>query len=270
MNCADFEDRLDELFDASSAAMDARFGDSLPADVAGHARECESCRGLLEKFHLLADCLIAWREQIPAVDLTDAVMRAQRTPTACADRLPRPVRTSRSSQIPANDGASRERWRFGFRAQHSLWIVPASLATAAVFMLVVRPAGLVPLPDQPPVADRSHLAPRTERSMEIATSFDIASGGRPDASAHEPVPAFDPTRVAYDDLAQRAAGALDEVAMFMLAPGPTGGPDSEPTLEQGAGWINGLTRRLKPIGRSIDGAFDFLWQAGQSADPSKT
>jgi hypothetical protein len=40
----------------------------------------------------------------------------------------------------------------------------------------------------------------------------------------------------------------------------------DPPAEQTAGWIDEFERELKPVGRSLDNAFDFLWRAGESAD----
>jgi len=71
----------------------------------------------------------------------------------------------------------------------------------------------------------------------------------------------------YYDLAQKAAGALGEVTVFVM-------PGSSPPMmtprdegpERPTDWIGGLQHRLQPIGRSLDDAFDFLWQAGEAAD----
>ncbi len=45
---------------------------------------------------------------------------------------------------------------------------------------------------------------------------------------------------------------------------------ADPRPGEREGWIDGLQHQLKPIGRSLDHAFDFLWEAGQSADGRKT
>ena len=131
-------------------------------------------------------------------------------------------------------------------------------------MLVPKLAWVVPQP----VPERDVAIARDGQVEDSA----IAAGSdeRVKDSANELDPVLDQAQVAYHDLAQKAAGALDEVAMFVrpLSQGNT--PDSEPRSEKGTGWIDGLQHQLKPIGRSLDDAFDFLWQAGQLADPSKT
>jgi hypothetical protein len=71
----------------------------------------------------------------------------------------------------------------------------------------------------------------------------------------------------YAGLVQLAAGAWDEVTLF-IAPeskNPTL-PENSPQAETKDGWIDGLQHQLKPMGRGLDNAFDFLWQAGQSGD----
>jgi hypothetical protein len=74
-------------------------------------------------------------------------------------------------------------------------------------------------------------------------------------------------RVPYYDLPHRAAGALDQITLFVL-PGKTTPqmPTQEPPAQGAPGWINDFEHRLKPIGRSLGDAFDFLWRAGESVD----
>ena len=81
----------------------------------------------------------------------------------------------------------------------------------------------------------------------------------------------DTPRDAYSDLALKAAGALGEVTAYVMPAAPPHRM-SPPEVESGTtgGWIDGVKNRLKPIGRSLDDAFDFLWEAGQSAEESKT
>jgi len=96
--------------------------------------------------------------------------------------------------------------------------------------------------------------------------------GSPKHAAIAPLPAApDQAEAPYYDLAQKAAGALGEVTAYVM-PGspPRPMPPSHPRPDGAGAWIDGLRHQLKPIGRSLDHAFDFLWEAGQSADSSKT
>src|SRR5580704_13444123 len=87
MICTEFEDRLHDQFEAAHVPRGARFGSGASADLAEHAGECETCRALYERFQLLADCLGAWREQIPEVDLAQAVMAAHQLQATEAEPL---------------------------------------------------------------------------------------------------------------------------------------------------------------------------------------
>jgi hypothetical protein len=43
-------------------------------------------------------------------------------------------------------------------------------------------------------------------------------------------------------------------------------PLEQPPAEGPVGWMDDFERELKPVGRSLGNAFDFLWRAGESAD----
>jgi hypothetical protein len=254
MNCTEFEERLNEHFDATQNPRGGRLGAGASADLAEHAGECETCRALSERFQLLADCLGVWREQIPEVDLTEAVMAAHRLQSTAAGPMP-------AAQSPAAGGIGSSR----VIRRRGLWLAVGSLTAIAVFALLVPwLARVVTQPVPRPEVARARDG-RIEDSAIAARSEEQVKD-----SALEPDPVLDQAQVAYHDLAQKAAGALDEVAMFVRPLSPGNRPYSEPGSQKGAGWIDGLQHQLKPIGRSLDDAFDFLWQAGQSADPSKT
>jgi hypothetical protein len=73
--------------------------------------------------------------------------------------------------------------------------------------------------------------------------------------------------VPYVGLVQLAAGAWDEVTL-LVRPERKTTQQPEATSRSAAteGWIDGLQHQLTPIGRGLDNAFDFLWQAGQAGD----
>jgi hypothetical protein len=278
MNCAEFEDRLNEDFDASQKPRGGRLGTVLSADLAEHAGECETCRGLSERLQLLADCLGVWRDQIPEIDLTEAVMSAHRRPSTEAERGPAadsPVAVgilsagSRRRALPrlGSPGLSSRVVR-----RRAVWLAMGSLVAIAAFALLVPGLGLVGPQSVPgphmavkPAGQNqdSAIAPRSD-AIAARSNEQVKDG----ADSVDPV--LDQAQIAYRDLAQKAAGALDEVAMFVRPLSSESRARAEPGGEKGTGWIDGLQHQLKPIGRSLDDAFDFLWQAGESADPSKT
>jgi hypothetical protein len=69
----------------------------------------------------------------------------------------------------------------------------------------------------------------------------------------------------YRHLASRAAGAIDDVAQF-VSPGGNAPSAVENNSDSRPVWIE----ELRPIGKSLADAFDFLWQAGAGEDGSRT
>jgi hypothetical protein len=119
-------------------------------------------------------------------------------------------------------------------------------------------------------------APRSITQVPAAKAPDtVADGPASQGAEEEPaIPVADraaalpeAARDVYYDLAQKAAGAIGEVTVFVM-------PGSSPQMmtpgdhrpEARTDWIGGLQHQLRPIGRSLDDAFDFLWQAGEAAD----
>jgi hypothetical protein len=150
--------------------------------------------------------------------------------------------------------------------RRGFWLAAGSLVAIAAFALLVPRLAQVLTPSVPgrDVADARDR--QTEDSAVPTQSREQSSD-----SADELDPVLDQAQVAYHELAEKAAGALDEVAIMFVRPrSPGDRPDSLSLSVKGTGWIDGLQDQLKPVGRSLDDAFDFLWQAGQSADPSKT
>jgi hypothetical protein len=268
MNCTDFEKRLHEQFEA------ARLDET--ADLAEHARQCPVCGATLERFQLLSDALGAWRTQVPDVELVEAVLAvrgsdfadfeaarpAAAMPQVVAARsAPRPVSTSKASII------ARPVLRPGpFRSTPVRWLVAGGVAA----LLAVAFSLLRLHWNAPPSGATPQLA--GEQAIEPERSRDDRTPGSPARVAIDPLPAApDQPEARYYDLAQKAAGALGEVTAYVM-PGssPRPMPPSQARPDGAGAWIDGLRHQLKPIGRSLDHAFDFLWEAGQSADSSKT
>src|SRR5262245_15080772 len=110
MNCSDFAKRLHEQF--GSVQFDQ------PPELEEHANRCAACRTALDQMRLLADSLPAWREQVPEVDLTGAVLAGWQSALATSGNV------SRGKSVPS---ASFSR------------TVPEPSPTASLAGIVARP-----------------------------------------------------------------------------------------------------------------------------------
>lgn len=258
MNCADFESRVYDGFDASSLPQ--------AADLAEHAAQCATCRATWEGMRLLSDCIGVWRQETPDVDLADPVIFALKHTAKLAPQISR-VEARRPT-------ISRQR----LRRRSLVWAVAGAAA-----LLIVLSLFLVPRPDAPgpkPVAQvpevhrNSNTSQGDPRHQDLSAQDPVANdrldrneGSSPQVTQrHPPEPEAD--RVPYYDLAQRAAGALGQMTMLVLPvdAGAHHPPDEPPDEGPPAGWMDDFERELKPVGRSLGNAFDFLWRAGESVD----
>ncbi|MGE5194951.1 MAG: hypothetical protein ACM3U2_20865 [Deltaproteobacteria bacterium] len=268
MNCPEFEKRLHEQF--GPARLDET------AELSEHARWCPACRATLEQFHLLADALGAWRAQVPEVELTSAVVSARQSDFDAADAANDAVvvplaANARSAPRPGSEitagVVARPPWPAG-PFDGKLVRRLAAGGVAALFLVAVWL--ILPRHDAPPSISGPQLVGARDNTR-VPSAIDRGHGS-PAPRPVDPPPAVpEPAEAAYYDLAQKAAGALGEVTVFVM-PGASRSPmsPSDSLAERTGGWIDGLEHQLKPIGRSLDHAFDFLWEAGQSADSSKT
>jgi hypothetical protein len=269
MNCTDFERCLHDRFGSSRI--------SEPPELAEHAGLCAECRATLDHFRLLADSLPVWRDQIPDVDLTGAVMKAWQSTPEVFDTIPagesvrsHPARPASPAPSPMASTAGIVARPFpyrshGLRSRRRQWLVAGSLlATVVAAIIATRQLQDAPLP-----------VPGTGIAKQGSAAIETAHNAQqeietPDAVT-PPMMAPDPVRAPYYDLAQKAAGALGEMTVFVTSGSAAAKmPPPGAIPEETTGWIDGLQHQLRPIGRSLDDAFDFLWQAGQSADSSKT
>jgi len=259
MNCTDFERHLNDLFGAAGLP---NVGDAPP-----HAAQCPRCRETWEQFRLLHEATDLWRKQTPEVDLSRAVVHSLGSPTSslgAADQIdPSPARTAvanararpRAIERAAIVARGPIQDDFSFRSRK---LLAAFAAVALLFAFGLawhvwrnEPSGGAtalkanPLVNPPP----RELDPRPAE--------------RPGAEAELPDPA------AYRDLVQQATGALGDVTAFVI-PVSNGGMPRGSEVRTSADWIDGLRHQLRPIGRSLEDAFDFLWQAGESADRPRT
>jgi hypothetical protein len=253
MNCADFETHLHDGFGAS------RLTGSV--DLVEHARDCGACRAVWEKYRLLADGVAAWREQVPEVDLTEAVISAFHAEA----NAPRGRDALAPVVMPrASTDSTRRRWETA--SPRTVCMGLGSLVAILVVAMLLRGPG-----DAPPERDANPQV----AAVPAATSIEPAAavqGAPKEPAAEDRVPLSKPPQSAYYDLAQMAAGALGEMSTLVMPGAVPPRPPSEPRSDASAdtGWIDGLEHQLRPIGRSLDKAFDFLWQAGESADSSQT
>jgi hypothetical protein len=260
MNCADFETRLHDGFGSS------RLTGSV--DLAEHARDCGACRAVWEKYRLLADGVGAWREQVPEVDLTDAVISAFHAEANA------PLGRDAGAPVvmpSASTDNRRRRWetaspRAWLRSPRTVSTGLGSFAAILVVAMLLRGLG-----DAPPERDANSQVAAIPAGASIEPAR-IVQREPKEPAAEDPVPLPEPPQSAYYDLAQMAAGALGEMSTLVMPGALPPRPPSEPRSDAAAdaGWIDGLEHQLRPIGRSLDKAFDFLWQAGESADSSQT
>jgi hypothetical protein len=267
MNCTEFEICLNEQFAASRLAE--------TPDLAEHAEQCALCRAVLERFRHLSDSLEPWRTRVPEVDLTQAVVVGcvsqlefaasplpagpSAVPRARADDSRRPV-------PPQHAGIIARPVPPLFRISRTVWLAAGSLAAVVVAAVLISGVG-----NGPPVADLDPQIAAKPVPMPVAPAAMNHSVSRldPPAEVREPLPI--PQRAMYDELAQKAAGALNVVTAFVTTGGAVSqSADPGSVREDAEGWMDGLEKQLRPIGRGLDDAFDFLWQAGQSADNSRS
>lgn len=274
MNCNDFESQLDEQF-AASRPTESR-------ELAEHAAQCVECRSRWEGYRLLADSIVVWREQTPEADLIESVMAARQILDDCCDD------SSENRGLAAVSGAARaacsapavaETRPRGAWHRGRMGNLPAIAGVAALLCVGMT---IWLLREGPPAAQQAAILatagnqgqaaadPATQKRERVASTSASAPGG-----ADEPAPGSSapPELAPYSSLVQMATSALSE-ATVLLMPGTTGSrmpalepPGREPgTAAEAEGWIDGLQDQLRPVGRSLGNAFDFLWQAGQSMD----
>ncbi|MFN0056608.1 MAG: hypothetical protein ACKV0T_31055 [Planctomycetales bacterium] len=242
MSCARFEREWQQWVDAE------RTGDSSWMLV--HAQDCPRCRAIWDGGELLADVLLSWRDQVPDVDLVGAVVEAHLgRPTAPWRGRPtlEPARVALAS-VPQG---GRSVWRG--------WMSP-TVAAIAMFAAVGAALWMShPAPNEP----AANLSPPTsERGADVA-DLPRQSDSAPPPLRTLPMETPDAGK-AYAALAQQAAGALQEWRMTIDPSGSSRPKRRSPSARDQL--LEGLESRLKPMGRGLENAFDFLWQVGQTAD----
>jgi hypothetical protein len=247
MTCAEFEAQLQRQLDSRTPWPEKQ--------IPEHAQTCEACRDNWNRTRLLADAIIAWREQSSAADLVEAVVAMHAAGRGRADGLatdlPEPVvRQAAPSGVPAraNNRQIKDSPRRG------RWALAAGMA------------GLVAL-----VAISTFLQnapPRGQSAGNVARSGSRIGATVPTVEERELALLYD-ADAAYNSLASSAAGALEGIASIVIPVHPTDGTGEE-TAPSGERLIDSLPHPLRPLGQGLGDAFDFLWEAGKESQNSRT
>jgi hypothetical protein len=255
MNCSEFETQLDGQLTAS------HLGES--RDLAEHAAHCADCRALWERYRLLAESIVAWRDQTPEADLAAAVVSS---PEFLVDgRVPVPARTTVVEASVAGPVVTHQA-PTAARGRRASWLPAVAGLAALVFLAITIEMVRHHQPAALPVANDQRV--RAIPPVSLLRN-DLAAAPVPGANDDydremTPVAA---DLAPYSSLAQMATSALGQATVRILPGAAAAQPPASKTESTPAdGWIDGLQDQLKPVGRSLGNAFDFLWQAGQSVD----
>lgn len=235
MNCTRFEEVL-------TAALEAR-ETSLPEEVHAHAEACLGCRETLGDHELLERAIVRWRQQVPAVRLTERILSA-----LAADR------ESSSASLRANSTAERPVASRQARLNRQAWGVVAAAAASLLFLLWP-------------------MHPWSTRDPELAlheTSAPLPAHSDPLDSSPE-IDFLVRDAAVYLSLADANLAGIERVtALFPPSPSvslPGFESDEVPLPAVPVGeWRDGL----KPLGDGIGKAFGFLRHAIPETEPSTT
>jgi len=273
MNCSEFETQLDERFAAS--------GLTESPELAEHAAQCVDCQIRWAQYRLLAESIVVWRDQTPEADLVESVMAARQIFTDCCDSdenrdlaaVSRALIDARSASAAAaaTHTAARQRWHMPARFPALAGLAAVLCVTIAIWLLRDKPS-TAPTATNHSGDDNPVAANRTPATDPSAANR-LASAPRTDGAGREGTePELAPELAPYSTLVQMARSAFSEATVLILpdAMAARMSPREAPSPEDGSaepdGWIDGLQQQLRPVGRSLGDAFDFLWQAGQSVD----
>lgn len=273
MNCSEFETQLDEQF-AASRLTESR-------DLAEHAAQCVDCQTRWAQYRLLAESIVVWRDQTPEADLVESVIAARQIFTDCCDSdenrdlaaVSRALIESRSAQAAAaaTHTAAQQSRRMPARLPVLASLAALLLVTIAVWFLREKPSTAPTAANQS--SDGAPVATNRTEATDPSALNRLASASRMDGPGREgSEPQLAPELAPYSTLVQMARSAFSEATVLILpdAMATRMAPREAPSPENGStepdGWIDGLQQQLRPVGRSLGNAFDFLWQAGQSVD----
>lgn len=261
MDCFEFERELQERIDRGFA------GDS--DSLRTHRDDCPRCLAAWQQSRLLDEAIGVWRERLPEVDLVASVVARATQPEPPTVTAPRPA------------APVLRPGRFGKRA-----VLAAAGVAAALLIWSLQPAREAENGgDLPAVASNANaldgqgVGTAPAPVEEARDPADLAAAASPPAVSAVAANVASLDEEPYGTLARSAIGVWEDFA-WSIVPGrsaPPAAPRSADGHEStGAarsidseGWFDGLGHQLKPIGRGVGDAFDFLWQAGQ-LDNSRT
>jgi hypothetical protein len=246
MNCAEFESELQRQLDYGLVGDDDR--------IREHCESCLTCRETWEGARLLSDSIAVWREQVPEVDLVEAVVAAQAQAIASHEVIPASSEVESAVQhgkrnrdlVGGGAGPIRD---FSPRDRHGLFAAAAGLA-ALIAVSVLGPSSHVGPPDK--------VAPAV-----VHAKTPIRSRGPTNEVA-----LLNHAGAAYDTLTKSAVGAIEEFAWIVipirLTESATGPGDAD------GHWTDGLQHQWQPFQESLDEVLDFLREGGDTPANSRT
>ncbi len=253
MNCTEFEHILEESVEARR-----------PADAPSlreHAAGCAACRTRWEHYTVLERAIPLWRDRVPDVNLADSIL-AQITVDAGtennhANDLPDPAMRPAAVGEAFRVGGPGTRLEPAVAPGRSGWHLATLLTiVAAALLLLVRSVSL------PPGVGRDAPARIARRDGDTTFRKDKQQQPRNEADAEIDTLLHD-AGSAYFVLARGAADAFAEVRVFA----PVGErddrkPGNEMIPQWGASaWVERWREGFQPIGRDLEDAVDFLFDA---------
>lgn len=259
MNCDEFQSELERQLDAGLIVDNHRMRE--------HCQICSACGEAWEGARLLADSIVAWRGQIPEVDLAEAVVAAYAH--SLSPDVAHPLhRGERGRGLAPNSSGFLNSQRV--RRRTALYAV-ATCVGALIGIALLAPSNDR---DAPPPADSIVAVPRLDPPIPAAAPVHSTGTVNPFTG---PIPAVAPTDelallkagAAYETFTNSAVGALEEFAWIVIPIRLT-----ESATEAGevspARWIDSLQDHLQPFQQGLDDALDFLREAGDSPENSRT
>lgn len=266
MTCIEFEALLQAFLDEGA------FDDEVDG-LRAHRETCAACRESWDRARLLADAIVAWREDLPDVDLVDSTLAAHFAafPEArTVDPGPEIHRVVPSCVMPSRVMPSRVNPNSAPKARRTIAAIVSALALVVVAAVLTRKEGAAPevaIGPKVTIGPEVAIGKRTKETRQQSRAVPAAL-----PPAEEPNERPDQADVAYGPLARTAAGAIEEFAWMMLParPMPVGPNDTDEESGSPRSLLEGWQRQLRPIGQSVGDTFDFLREVGRAPDDRRT
>lgn len=261
MNCADFRHHLDDWL--------ARDAGELPAPLQAHVDRCAECRSEFEAYETLRHAMASWKREPLDVDLTDRVLTALAIET---DSAPAPlnghrVRSSTTVRPRRLSSGDTVRPATSRRRLMRLELAAAFVASATILLLLVVPR----FTTDAPLSDETHpiitVAPPDD---DPATKAPTAASQRPDDATITAL-----VREAGTDYAHLAGDVMLALGEATFVMPPAGLPEDRmaspsPSVRPSRLLPGVLPAELQPVGRSVEGALDLLWNIVPEPQPPAT